>query len=87
VNVNKCLIVLMYLPVDPIHMYPFSYRPMYPIVEDGWTAFRPETEYSKLLAALPEEWRLSHVNKDYSVSLTRNSGFAKPISAPIYVIE
>uniref|UniRef100_A0A224XDV7 Putative phosphatidylinositol 3-phosphate 3-phosphatase myotubularin mtm1 n=1 Tax=Panstrongylus lignarius TaxID=156445 RepID=A0A224XDV7_9HEMI len=45
--------------------YPFFYRPMYKIIEDGWTAFRPETEFTKLLHR--DEWRISHINSGYSV--------------------
>lgn len=41
---------------------------MYTILEDGWTTFRPETEFNKLVTALSEEWRFSYVNKDYNVS-------------------
>lgn len=52
---------------DPHNWYPFFYRPMYTILEDGWTTFRPETEFSKLVSALSEEWRFSYVNKDYNV--------------------
>lgn len=47
------------------YLYPFFYRPMYSILEDGYTMFRGELEFSKLLAS--DEWRLSTVNKDYSV--------------------
>ena len=47
-------------------LYPFFYRPMYSIVEDGWTAFTTESEFSKLVLK-SDEWRISHVNKDYTV--------------------
>ena len=56
-----------YFSGDPTLKYPFFYRPMYTILEDGWTAFRPETEFSKLLQS--DEWRISHVNSDFTVSL------------------
>uniref|UniRef100_U5EXU6 Putative phosphatidylinositol 3-phosphate 3-phosphatase myotubularin mtm1 n=1 Tax=Corethrella appendiculata TaxID=1370023 RepID=U5EXU6_9DIPT len=49
-------------------LYPFFYIPMYNILEDGYTIYQPEIEYSKLLAS--DEWRVSHVNKDYSVCAT-----------------
>ncbi|KAL1132090.1 hypothetical protein AAG570_010048 [Ranatra chinensis] len=45
--------------------YPFFYRPMYTILEDGWTAFRPETEFAKLLQG--DDWRISHINNDFSI--------------------
>lgn len=46
-------------------LYPFFYRPMYSILEDGFTMFSPELEFSKLLAG--DEWRISNVNKDFTV--------------------
>ncbi|KAJ8870865.1 hypothetical protein PR048_027166 [Dryococelus australis] len=51
---------------DVTRMYPFFYRPMYPILEDGWTAFRPETEYAHLINSQGEEWRISYINRDFS---------------------
>lgn len=46
-------------------LYPYFYRPMYAILEDGYTMFRQELEFGKLLAS--DEWRLTAVNKDFSV--------------------
>ncbi|CAH0558241.1 unnamed protein product [Brassicogethes aeneus] len=46
-------------------LYPFFYRPMYNILEDGHTLFQPELEFAKLLAS--DEWRISHVNKTYAI--------------------
>lgn len=50
------------------YLYPYFYRPMYTILEDGYTMFRNELEFAKLLAT--DEWRLTHVNKDFSVCPT-----------------
>ncbi|CAL8144055.1 unnamed protein product [Orchesella dallaii] len=50
----------------PSLSYPFFYRPMYTIVEDGWTAFSTEAEFSQLVLK-SEDWRISQVNKDYAV--------------------
>uniref|UniRef100_A0A674BCD5 Myotubularin related protein 9 n=1 Tax=Salmo trutta TaxID=8032 RepID=A0A674BCD5_SALTR len=47
-------------------MYPFFYRPMFQVIEDGWKSFLPEDAF-KDLESMTEEWRLSDVNKDYSV--------------------
>ncbi|XP_021246491.1 myotubularin-related protein 9 isoform X2 [Numida meleagris] len=47
-------------------MYPFFYRPMFEIVEDGWCAFLPEKEF-ELLSSVTDEWRLSYINKDFSI--------------------
>lgn len=47
-------------------MYPFFYRPMFEVTEDGWSSFLPEQEF-QLLASETEDWRLSEVNQDFSV--------------------
>uniref|UniRef100_A0A803YNF1 Myotubularin phosphatase domain-containing protein n=1 Tax=Meleagris gallopavo TaxID=9103 RepID=A0A803YNF1_MELGA len=47
-------------------MYPFFYRPMFEIVEDGWSAFLPEKEF-EVLSSVTDEWRLSYINKDFSI--------------------
>ena len=40
---------------------------MYPVLEDGWTIFQPENEFSRLVQR-GDEWRISYVNKDFKVS-------------------
>nr|XP_056708637.1 myotubularin-related protein 9 [Euleptes europaea] len=47
-------------------MYPFFYRPMFEVIEDGWHSFLPEQEF-ELLSSVTNEWRLSYINKDFSV--------------------
>ncbi|NWV28340.1 MTMR9 protein, partial [Origma solitaria] len=47
-------------------MYPFFYRPMFEVVEDGWSSFLLEQEFERL-SSETNEWRLSCVNKDFSV--------------------
>ncbi|KAK1171745.1 myotubularin-related protein 9-like [Acipenser oxyrinchus oxyrinchus] len=47
-------------------MYPFFYRPMFELIEDGWNTFLPEQSF-KQIESLTDEWRLSYVNKDFSV--------------------
>lgn len=47
-------------------MYPFYYRPTNSIIEDGWTAYRPEAEFTKL--TLGEEWRITHINQNFDVT-------------------
>ncbi|KAL1491127.1 hypothetical protein ABEB36_011769 [Hypothenemus hampei] len=56
--------------------YPFFYRPMYNILEDGHSLFPLEAEFAKLLAT--EEWRISHVNRNYSVCKTYSSVIIAP---------
>lgn len=58
------------------YLYPYFYRPMYTILEDGYTMFRSELEFAKLLAT--DEWRLSLVNKDYSVCPTYGNKLVVP---------
>lgn len=59
-------------------LYPFFYRPMYPILEDGYTIFRPEIEYAKLIAS--DEWRISNVNKDYTICPSYSTTLVVPKS-------
>uniref|UniRef100_A0A8C5TSZ7 Myotubularin-related protein 9 n=1 Tax=Malurus cyaneus samueli TaxID=2593467 RepID=A0A8C5TSZ7_9PASS len=47
-------------------MYPFFYRPMFEVVEDGWSSFLLEQEFEHL-SSVTNEWRLSCVNKEFSV--------------------
>ncbi|RXM28678.1 Myotubularin-related protein 9 [Acipenser ruthenus] len=47
-------------------MYPFFYRPMFELIEDGWNTFLPEQSF-KQIESLTDEWRLSYVNKDFNV--------------------
>lgn len=49
--------------------YPFFYRPLFDIMEDGWHAFSPEAEFGRL-KGVSEEWRVSHVNRNYSLCPT-----------------
>lgn len=65
---------------DPTKLYPFFYRPLYPIIEDGWTAFRPETEFNKVVTATGDDWRISYVNQDFTVCPTYPSAVVVPKS-------
>ncbi|NWI60761.1 MTMR9 protein, partial [Calyptomena viridis] len=47
-------------------LYPFFYRPMFDILEDGWSSFLPDQEF-ELLSSMTDEWRLSCINRDFSV--------------------
>lgn len=86
-------------------MYPFFYRPMFEVLEDGWNLFLPEDAFKDLESmvwrqlvfkasysspmcrpCLPfhphlpqtDEWRLSDVNKDFSVCPSYPSLVAVP---------
>ncbi|NWT01500.1 MTMR9 protein, partial [Mionectes macconnelli] len=47
-------------------LYPFFYRPMFEVLEDGWRSFLPDQEF-ELLSSATDEWRLSCINKEFSV--------------------
>ena len=52
--------------------YPFFNKPQptntsMTHIEDGWMAFTPISEWSRLLTAHADEWRISYLNKDYKV--------------------
>ncbi|XP_036169027.1 myotubularin-related protein 9 isoform X2 [Myotis myotis] len=47
-------------------MYPFFYRPMFEVIEDGWHSFLPEQEF-ELYSSATSDWRLSYVNKEFAV--------------------
>ncbi|KAG1666790.1 Myotubularin-related protein 9 [Nymphon striatum] len=51
---------------EPIHWYPFFYRPMFDIVENGWTAFNIENEFAELQMQ-SDDWRITKVNTDFSI--------------------
>lgn len=57
----------MYLAVDISRSYPFYYKPQFKQLEDGWSLFRPEEEFAKLIHSSDSNWRISYVNKDYKV--------------------
>ncbi|XP_045471939.1 myotubularin-related protein 9 [Harmonia axyridis] len=59
-------------------LYPFFYRPLYNILEDGHTCYKPEIEFSKLLQG--DEWRLSHINSNYSVCSSYGATLVVPKS-------
>nr|CAI5862995.1 unnamed protein product [Callosobruchus analis] len=61
----------------PELLYPSFYRPMY-ILEDGYTLFGPEIEFTKLLAS--EEWIISHINTTYCVCSSYSSVLVIPKS-------
>lgn len=48
-------------------LLPFYFKPSYDILENGWLAFSPESECSRLRMNA-DEWRLSTVNKEYKVT-------------------
>lgn len=58
---------------DIARSFPFFFRADFRALEDGWTTFDPLEEFAKLLRAPDSEWRVSNVNKDYSVRTLTNA--------------
>ncbi|XP_064100923.1 myotubularin-related protein 9-like [Macrobrachium nipponense] len=52
---------------------------MYTVLEDGWTAFTTESEFSRLIQP-GDDWRISYVNKDYKVCSSYPSAVVVPKS-------
>lgn len=66
------LIPISFFTTEQTLQYPFFNRPQVTNstikqIEDGWTAFAPVSEWSRLLTAYADEWRISYLNKDYKV--------------------
>ena len=72
--VNQCYLVFtgpnsykLSLVSDDITLrYPFFFRPMFDVIENGWQAYSAETEFNRFKGC-QEDWRISYVNKDYKV--------------------
>lgn len=50
-------------------LYPYFYNPDFNFVEDGWSLFRTETEFSNLFT-FTDGWRISSVNKNFDICPT-----------------
>ena len=66
---DKAPSVTIGVPDDVQLQYPFFYKPTFTVMEDGWHAFGLEREFSRM-KDLSDEWRLSAVNADYSVTFS-----------------
>ena len=53
--------------VDVERSYPFYYNPNFKPLEDGWSLFQAEVEFTNMVRS-DSNWRISHVNKGYAVS-------------------
>ncbi len=47
-------------------LFPFCFPRDFEVIQDGWTAFSVESEFSRL-QAISDEWRISDVNKNFTV--------------------
>ncbi len=53
---------------DVAYLFPFCFPRDFEVIQDGWTAFSVESEFSRL-QAISDEWRISDVNKNFAVFL------------------
>lgn len=67
---------------DQSRLYPFYYKPQVPnpkiSSEDGWFAYIPVSEWSRLLATQGFEWRISYLNREYKVCKSYPSALVVP---------
>ncbi|GFN86881.1 myotubularin-related protein 9 [Plakobranchus ocellatus] len=68
--INVASSVLALSNIDDITLrYPFFFRPLFDVIENGWQAFSAETEFNRFKEC-QEDWRISYVNKDFKVCPT-----------------
>ena len=59
-------VVLDGFTCDVKFLFPFCFPRDFEVIQDGWTAFSVESEFSRL-QAISDEWRISDVNKNFAV--------------------
>ncbi|CAF0826454.1 unnamed protein product [Adineta steineri] len=57
------------LNCDVTFLFPFCFPRDFEVIQDGWTAFSVESEFSRL-QAISDEWRISDVNKNFAICET-----------------
>ncbi len=57
------------LNCDVTFLFPFCFPRDFEVIQDGWTAFSVESEFSRL-QAISDDWRISDVNKNFAVFMT-----------------
>jgi hypothetical protein len=50
-------------------LFPFCFPRDFEVIQDGWTAFSVESEFSRL-QAISDEWRISDVNANFAVFIS-----------------
>ncbi|KAH8372204.1 hypothetical protein KR093_010586 [Drosophila rubida] len=63
--------------------YPFFYRPMYSILEDGYTMFRPELEFAQLISGLSMGGASSPNVANITICTPSTSAMASSIPHPL----
>ncbi|CAF4372801.1 unnamed protein product, partial [Rotaria socialis] len=64
---------------DVTFLFPFYFPRDFEVIQDGWTAFSVESEFSRL-QAISDEWRISDVNKNFAVCETYSERLVVPKS-------
>lgn len=62
----RLIIDLDGLKCDVTFLFPFCFPRDFDVIQDGWTAFSVESEFSRL-QAISDSWRISDVNKNFAV--------------------
>lgn len=62
---------------DIQYQYPLFYCPNYTILEDGYSIFDTESEFTKLLSSC-DDWRITNINRDFSICPTYGSSLVVP---------
>ena len=62
---------------DVKFLFPFCFPRDFEVIQDGWTAFSVESEFSRL-QAISDEWRISDVNKNFAVGTDNRSRRTQP---------
>lgn len=67
-------IIIAFL-ASPEQLYAYSFQPRPPYTStDGWKIYDPVTEYERMGVGKIDTWRLSSINRDYSVSILGVAG-------------
>ncbi|CAF1286587.1 unnamed protein product [Rotaria magnacalcarata] len=64
---------------DVTGLFPFYFPRDFEVIQDGWTAFSVESEFSRL-QAISDEWRITDLNKNFAVCETYSERLVVPKS-------
>lgn len=69
------------LTCDVTYLYPFCFVRDFEIIQDGWTIFSVEEEFSRL-KTISDEWRISDVNRNFAICRSYPERLIVPKSIP-----
>jgi len=73
------MIIAFLASSEQLYAYSFQPRPPYTST-DGWKIYDPVTEFERMGVGKIDTWRLSSINRDYSVSII---GVVGVVQAPV----